>query len=78
MAIRDYYSAQAAICLDSNDSIVKAISQISPPCDLNYGEALAARLAASLVLFLHLKSFSLEGNSYVVIMAHQFPSIVQD
>ena len=48
-AIRDNFSVQAAVCRDSKGKIVKAIAQVNPPCDPTFGEALAARLAASLV-----------------------------
>ena len=69
---------QAAICRDSNGHIVKALSQINPHCDSNYGEALAAELAASLAASLQLKFFSLEGGSSVVVAALQTPSITVD
>lgn len=65
------------MCRHSNGHIIKAISQISPPCDPNFGEVLAALLAVSLAAFLKLKNFTLEGESLVVIMALQHPSIVQ-
>jgi hypothetical protein len=45
---RGSFSAQVAVCRNSHGCIVKALSQISPLCDPVYGEALAARLAASL------------------------------
>jgi hypothetical protein len=77
-AIRDHLSAQATVCRDSNGKIIKAVSQINPPCDPNYGEALAALLASSLASKLNLQNFTIEGDSQVVIMALQNPSIVQD
>jgi hypothetical protein len=77
-AIRENLSVQVAICRDSTGKIVKAISQINPPCDPNFGEALAARLAASLAASLHQKNFSLEGDSTVVISALNNPSISLD
>jgi hypothetical protein len=46
--------------------------------DPTYGEALAARLAASLAASLKLKNFSLEGDSKVVIAALNTPSITLD
>jgi hypothetical protein len=55
IAIRDKFSAQAAVCRDSKGRIIKAISQISPPCDPKLGEALAALLAANLAVSLKLK-----------------------
>lgn len=42
-AIRESFSAQAAVCRDSNGYIIEAVSRINPPCDPNYGEALAAQ-----------------------------------
>jgi hypothetical protein len=77
-AIRDDYSAQAAVCRDSHGNIIKSVSQINPPCDPIFGEALAARLAASLASSLNLSKFTIEGDSHIVIMALQHPSIVQD
>jgi hypothetical protein len=77
-AIRGNFAAQAAICRDSNGKIIKAISQISPPCDPNFGEALAALLAASLAVSLQLKKFIIEGDSQTVITALQHPTITQD
>ena len=77
-AIRDTFSVQAAICKDSTGKIIKALSQTNPPCDLNFGEALAARLVASLAASLHLENFSLKGDSTVVIFALNNPSITLD
>jgi hypothetical protein len=77
-AIREKFSVQATVCRDSTRKIVKALSQTNPPCDPNFGEALATRLAASLVASLHLKNFSLEGDSAVVISALNNPSISLD
>jgi hypothetical protein len=45
------------------------ISQISPHCLPNYGEALAARLADSL----NLENFIIEGDSQVFILSLQHP-----
>jgi hypothetical protein len=73
-AIRDKFSAQAVVCRDHSGSIISACSQISPSCDLIYGEALAALLAASLAASLKLNSFSIEGDSLIVISALQAPS----
>jgi hypothetical protein len=66
---------QAAVCRDLTGKIIKALSQTNPPCDPNFGEAIAARLAASLAASLKLKNFSLEGDSSVVISALNNPSI---
>jgi hypothetical protein len=77
-AIRKQFSVQAAVCRDSKGQITKALSQISPPCDANYGEALAAQLAASLAVSLGLKTFSLEGDSAVIIAALKTPALSQD
>jgi hypothetical protein len=77
-AIRENFSVQAAVCRNSKGKIVKAISQTNPPCDPNFGEALAARLAASLAASLQLQNFSLEGDSAVVVSALNNPSISLD
>jgi hypothetical protein len=77
-AIRETFSVQAVVCRDSNGLIVKALSQINPPCDPNFGEALAAQLATSVAASLNLSKFSLEGDSAVVIEALNNPLISQD
>jgi hypothetical protein len=77
-AIRESFSTQAAICRNSHRRIVKALSQISPLCDPVYGEALAARLAASLAVSLNLRDFCLESDSITVILALQDPSQILD
>jgi hypothetical protein len=78
MAIRESFSAQAAVCRDHKGQIIKAISLVSPPCSPNYGEALAAQLAASLAISLKLENFTIKGDSLIVITALQHPSITQD
>ena len=55
-----------------------SLSQTNPPYDPNFGEALAARLAASLAASLHMKNFSLEGDSTIVISALNNPSLTLD
>jgi hypothetical protein len=77
-AIRDHFSAQAAVCRDHTGAIVKAISQISPPCSPAYGEAQGALLAASLASQMQLSHFVLEGDSQTVISALLFPAIIHD
>ncbi|XP_059451030.1 uncharacterized protein LOC132181816 [Corylus avellana] len=77
-AIRDHFSAQAAVCRDHKGIIIKAISQINPPCSPNFGDAQAALLAASLAVSLNLKNFTIEGDSLIVISALQFPAIIRD
>jgi hypothetical protein len=72
-AIRDQVFAQAAMCRNSKGNIIKAISQISPPCDPNYGEALATQLATSLAASMNLKNFIIEGDSLVVTTTLQNP-----
>ena len=69
---------QAAVCRDFKGKIIKAIAQTNPYCDPTFGEALAARLAASLAAFLKLTKFSLEGDSKIVIDALKTPSITVD
>jgi hypothetical protein len=70
-AIRDQFSAQAVVYRNSKGNIIKAISQINPPCDPNYGEALVAQLATSLATSMNLKNFIIEEDSQVVIIALQ-------
>jgi hypothetical protein len=77
-AIRDSFSCQAAICRDHHGRLVKMATQIQAICTPNKGEALAAKLAVSLALSLHLTRFIIEGDSQVVILTLQQPSIVQD
>jgi hypothetical protein len=77
-AIRDSFSSQAAICRNHNRHLIKFTSQIQSKCSPNKGEALAAQLAVSLASSLHLNMFILEGDSQVVILALQDPTIVQD
>ena len=68
-AIRDSFSAQAAVCRDSDGKILHLASLISSPCSANEGEALAAQLAISLACSLHFERFILEGDSAVVIQS---------
>ena len=77
-AIRDIFSAQAAVCRDHTGSIIKVVSQISPPCSPNYGEAQRALLAPSLAFSLQLKHFVIKGDSQTVISALNFPALSQD
>jgi hypothetical protein len=77
-AIRDSFSAQAAVCRDSAGSIIQCSSLISSPCSAIYGEAFAALLAIQLALSLHLSSFILEGDSLTVTLALQKPDHTQD
>jgi hypothetical protein len=72
--IIDHFSVQAAVCRNSKGKIVKAFSQVRPPCDPTFGEALAAGRAASLKL----KNFFLDGDSSIVISSLQQPAIVLD
>jgi hypothetical protein len=61
---------------------IKMSFQIQSNCSPNKGEALAAHLAVSLAVSLaaslHLNRFIIEGDSQVVILALQQPTIVQD
>jgi hypothetical protein len=77
-AVRESFTTQFVVCRDSSGKIVKALSYISPPCDHTYGEALAAVLAISLAISLGLQNFTLEGDSHIVIIALQNPTIIQD
>jgi hypothetical protein len=67
-AIRDTFSAQAAVCRN-HKGLISMISQISPPYLPNYGEALVANLAFSLAISLNLQNFIIEGDSQVVILS---------
>jgi len=77
-AIRGSFSVQAAVCRNSQGKIIHMASLLSPPCQLNYGEALATKLAVSMASSHHLNLFILEGDSQVVISALHNPSITQD
>jgi hypothetical protein len=77
-AIRENFSVQATVCRDSKGKIVMVISQVNPPCDPTFGEAHATRLVASLATSLQLKSFSLGGDSKIIIAALTSPSITLD
>jgi hypothetical protein len=77
-AIMDSFSAQAAVCRNSEGRILHMASQISSSCNPNYGEALAAKLAVSLAASLHLDHFILEGDSQVVISTLRHPNVYQD
>jgi hypothetical protein len=77
-AIREGFSAQAAVCRDSNGVILKILSQIRPSCSPVVGEALAAQLASVLATSMKLDRVILEGDSSVVISSLQNPSYVMD
>jgi hypothetical protein len=77
-AIRQSFSAQAAVCRDSTGSIVQCSSIISPPCSALLGEATAALLAARLALSLNMSSVILEGDSLTVTLALNLLNITQD
>jgi hypothetical protein len=77
-AIREDFSAQAAVCRDSNGVILKVLSQILPSCSPVFGEALAAQLASDLASFMKLDQVIIEGDSSVVISSLQNPSCVLD
>jgi hypothetical protein len=49
--IRQFFSAQAAVCRDSTGSIIQCSTIISPPCTAVYSEATAALFAVHLALF---------------------------
>jgi hypothetical protein len=74
LAICDSFSAEAAVCQNSEGLIIKAVSAISTPFDPNTGEALATLLFANLVASLHLKNYVIEGGSLVVILTLSPPS----
>jgi hypothetical protein len=72
MAIRDSFSAQAAVCHNS-DGVLFMSSLISSSYSPNMGEALAARLAISLTRSLNMDRFIIEGDSAVVIQVLNNP-----
>jgi hypothetical protein len=74
-AIREPFSAQSVVCRDHIGFILKAVSQISPPCSPNYGEAQGGLLVASLASSLQLHKFVLEGDSQMVISALKHPAL---
>jgi len=77
-AIRANFSAQAVVCRNSQGKILQTESIISLPCTPNEGEALAAQLAISLAISLKLTLVIFEGDSQIVILALQNPSVAQD
>jgi hypothetical protein len=74
-AIRDSFSAQAAVCRNSEGRILHMASQISSPCNPNYGEALVVKLTVSLATSLYLDHFILEGDLQVVISTLRHPNV---
>jgi hypothetical protein len=78
VAIHPNFSAQAAVCRDSFETIIGCSTIISPPCTLFCGEAKAAFLACQLALSLHLSQFILEGDSLTVALSLQKPTLTQD
>jgi ribonuclease HI len=77
-AIRNSFSAQAAVCRNLDGKILHLSSLISSPCTVNEGEALAAQLAISLACSLNFDRFILEGDSAVVIQALNQTSSISD
>jgi hypothetical protein len=77
-AIRDSFSAQAAVCRNSDGKILHLSSLISFPCSVNEGEAFAAQLAISLACSFNFNMFILEGDSDVVIQALNQSSSISD
>jgi hypothetical protein len=77
-AIREDFSAQAAVCRDSNGVILKIVSQIKPSCSPAVGEALAAQLASELATSLKLDHVILEGDSSIVMSTLLNPACVID
>jgi hypothetical protein len=58
-AIRDSFSAQAAVCRNYDGKILHLSSLISSPCSVNEGEALAAQLVISLACSFNFDRFIL-------------------
>jgi hypothetical protein len=76
--IRSNFSAQSAVCHDSNGFILKCITKLSPPCTPLYGEATAALLAAQLCFSMQLSHVIFEGDSLTVNLAINNPTITHD
>jgi hypothetical protein len=72
--LEKHFYVQAAIYKDSRGSIIKCVSFISSSCSPIYGKALATQLAISMGL----SNFILEGNSLIVTLGLQLPTITQD
>jgi hypothetical protein len=77
-SIRDTFSTQSTACRDSNGLVIQCLAQVSLPCSAIYGEASAAFLAAQLSLSLKHPSVIFEGDSLMVTLAINNPSITQD
>jgi hypothetical protein len=71
----DNFSIQVVVC---QGSIIKMVSQISGPSSPVFEEALAAQLAASLAILLHIDRSILEGDSPIFIMALHNPPVIQN
>jgi hypothetical protein len=76
--VREGYSTQAAICRNSIGEIIKVLTQVRPPYSPVYGEVLAAQLTGVLANSLHLDQFILEGDSSIVFLSLQNPSLSID
>jgi ribonuclease HI len=77
-AIRDSFSAQAAVCRNDKGQILHATTKISNFCTPNEGEAMAAHLAISLANSIHMDHYIIEGDSEVVVHALQNPNNIRD
>lgn len=77
-AIRSSFSAQAAVCRNSSDTIIGCQSLIRPPYSVIFGEATATLLAVRLAISLWLSSFILEGDSLNVTLALQHLDLTTD
>jgi len=77
-AIREDFSAQSAVCRDSTGAVIQCLAQISPSCSAIYGEATTALLAAQRSLSLKLPSVIFEGDSLMVTLTINNPTITQD
>ena len=77
-AIRENFSIQAAICRNSKGMIIKILTQVRPPCSPVYGEALVVKLAGVLASSLQLEKFILGGDSSIVVLTLQNPTLRLD
>ena len=74
-AIKEDFPTQAVVCRNSNGEIIKILTQVRPPCSPVYGEALATQLADVLANSLQLDQFILEGDSAIVILSLNDPTL---
>jgi hypothetical protein len=78
VAIGPDFSAHAAVCRDSFETIIGCSTIINPSCAPVYGEAKATFLPCQLALSLGLSQFIFESDSLIMALSLQKPSLTQD